>query len=194
MLIVALVCVRIICPYPSHFSQFGEHDHYSGVVFPQHPPEVLRSLCQWTLGGNVASLLPAHTHTHTHTHTLRRRHLLLLLPVSSSVKHQTEKGVRPQARRGTVKTCVYKHSECLNHQKGFSVRPLRRGEPRRVPRSETNSGNMYTVTTDLTGRDRWEHCGENLSDPFTRQAVIRGRGGRVILAFMGMKTYLYPSM
>lgn len=57
MLFAALVCVHIICPYPSHFSQFSEHDHYSGVVLPQHPPEVLSGLCQRALCGQVGLLL-----------------------------------------------------------------------------------------------------------------------------------------
>ena len=53
-----------------------------------------------------------------------------------------------------------------------------------MPCSETNSGNMYTVTTDLTGHDRRKHCGENLSDQVTHQATIRGRGGQVTLVFL----------
>lgn len=31
--------------YPPHLAKFGEHDHNGGVVFPQHPPEVLGGLC-----------------------------------------------------------------------------------------------------------------------------------------------------
>lgn len=44
--------------YPSHFSQFGEHDNNSGVVLPQHPPVVLCGLSQWALGCYVGLLLP----------------------------------------------------------------------------------------------------------------------------------------
>lgn len=44
--------------YPPHLAKFGEHDHNGGVVFPQHPPEVLSGLCQWPLAGYVRFLLP----------------------------------------------------------------------------------------------------------------------------------------
>ena len=44
--------------YPAHLAKFGEHDYDSGVVLPQHPPEVLRGLSEWPLAGDVRFLLP----------------------------------------------------------------------------------------------------------------------------------------
>lgn len=58
-------------------------------------------------------------------------------------------GVRLQARSRTVITCAYKDSECMNHRKSFTVRPFTGTEAS----AKTNSGNKYTVTTDLTRRD-----------------------------------------
>lgn len=48
--------------YPAHFSQLGEHDNNSGVVLPEHSPEVLCGLCQWSLCGNIGFLLPVGMH------------------------------------------------------------------------------------------------------------------------------------
>ena len=39
--------------HPSHLSQFGQHDDYRGVVFPQHTPEILGGVWEWALGGHV---------------------------------------------------------------------------------------------------------------------------------------------
>ena len=39
--------------YPAHFSLLGQHDNDCGIVFPEHPPEVVNSLIQGSLGGNV---------------------------------------------------------------------------------------------------------------------------------------------
>lgn len=43
--------------HSSHFTQLGEHYNYGGIVFPEHPPEVFRGLCQRPLGSNVCFLL-----------------------------------------------------------------------------------------------------------------------------------------
>lgn len=48
--------------YPAHFSKLGEHNDNSRVVFPEHSPEVLRGLCQWSLCGYIGFLLPAEVH------------------------------------------------------------------------------------------------------------------------------------
>ena len=37
-----------------HLSQLGQHDHDGAVVLPQHPPEVLHSLVERSLCGNVS--------------------------------------------------------------------------------------------------------------------------------------------
>ncbi len=39
--------------HPSHLSQFGQHDNYCGVMFPQHSPEILGGVRERTLGGHV---------------------------------------------------------------------------------------------------------------------------------------------
>lgn len=44
--------------YPSHLSQFGQHDYDCGVVLPEHSPEVFCSLSQRALCCNVGLLLP----------------------------------------------------------------------------------------------------------------------------------------
>lgn len=44
--------------YPSHLSQFGQHDYNCGVVLPEHSPEVFCSLSQRALCRNVGLLLP----------------------------------------------------------------------------------------------------------------------------------------
>ena len=55
-----LVCVvHVWVTHPPHLPEFGEHDDDGGVMFPEHPPEVLGGLCQGALCGHVGSLLPA---------------------------------------------------------------------------------------------------------------------------------------
>jgi len=45
--------------YPPHLAKLGQHHDNGGVVLPQHPPEILRGLCQWPLSGDVCLLLSA---------------------------------------------------------------------------------------------------------------------------------------
>ncbi len=49
--------------YPSHLSQFGQHDYNSRVVLPEHSPEVFCSLCQRALRCDVGLLLPVYSKT-----------------------------------------------------------------------------------------------------------------------------------
>lgn len=44
--------------YPAHLTQLCQHHHNGGVVLPEHPPEILRGLGQWSLRGDVGLLLP----------------------------------------------------------------------------------------------------------------------------------------
>lgn len=44
--------------YPAHLTQLCQHHHDGGVVLPEHPPEILRGLGQWSLRGDVGLLLP----------------------------------------------------------------------------------------------------------------------------------------
>lgn len=46
--------------YPTHLSQFGQHDYDCRVVLPEHSPEVFCGLCQRALGGDVGLLLPVY--------------------------------------------------------------------------------------------------------------------------------------
>lgn len=54
-----VLCFKKGAAYPAHFSELGQHYNNSGVVLPEHSPEVLCGLCQWSLCGNVGFLLPA---------------------------------------------------------------------------------------------------------------------------------------
>lgn len=44
--------------YPAHLTQLCQHHHNGGVVLPEHPPEILRGLSQWSLRGDVGLLMP----------------------------------------------------------------------------------------------------------------------------------------
>ena len=48
-------CVRT---HSSHLSKFGQHHNDGGIVFPQHPPEVLGRGSQRTLRRYVSLLVP----------------------------------------------------------------------------------------------------------------------------------------
>ena len=51
--------VNVLCEdtHSTHLTQLGEHHNYGGIVFPEHPPEVLSGLCQGPLGSDVGFLL-----------------------------------------------------------------------------------------------------------------------------------------
>lgn len=66
-----------------------------------------------------------------------------------------------------------------------------------MARTEANGRNMYTVKTNMTGRDRRERRGEKPSIPLSRQGVTWKQSGRVTSVYFSpsvVDAYLYPSM
>lgn len=164
LLFCVAICVFSFCSYPSHFSQFSEHDNYSWVVLPQHSPEVLCSLGQRTLGSDVAFLLPTNTQTHYEA-------------------PQTANGVRLQARGETVKICVD------NRSKGWIIRSSSASVPFTgskvsVEQEDKQSNDRSDRTWQV--RAPWWKPIQSIHSSSRRKGT-RGSGQISV-------TYLYPSM
>ena len=56
--IISYDIIVIVFFYLSLFFSFAEHDNALDFLFPDHPPEVIDSVWEGTLSGNVGSFLP----------------------------------------------------------------------------------------------------------------------------------------
>ena len=61
--VCACVCVCVcVLTHPPHLYQVGYHDDCSGVLLPNHTPEIVHI--------SLKKTKKTHTKTHTHTHTV----------------------------------------------------------------------------------------------------------------------------
>ena len=64
-------CTAAMATHLTILLHSAKHDNGPALVLPDHPPEVIDSVLQWSLGSNVGSTLSVALHTHMQNHVLQ---------------------------------------------------------------------------------------------------------------------------